>query len=162
MRAHEAKTRALAMPYKDPDQSEQKSRKCAFRPFLNKHKKKLFYSLLLIRQKYYGSSKTEYSDSTSFINRLTPLIFFLGYWNFFEGLKGGFPPKKNFTFLLQSFVNVLLQTIKVEIYCCLPTLIWWKSGAEVFLPGGAILTWVRISIFTLAPLAPSHPSLNHI
>ena len=43
-------------------------RKCVFRPF---------YSLFLIRPKYYESSKTEYSDSTSFINRLTPLIFFL-------------------------------------------------------------------------------------
>ena len=33
-------------------------------------------SLLPFRPKYYESSKTEYSDSTSFINRLTPLIFF--------------------------------------------------------------------------------------
>ena len=76
MRAHEAKTRALAMPYKDSDPSQQKSRKCVFRPFLNRHQKKLFYSLFQTRPKYYESSKTEYSDSTSFINRLTPLIFF--------------------------------------------------------------------------------------
>ena len=27
-----------------------------------------------------------------------------------------------------------LQTIKVVIYCCLSTVIWWKSGAQVFLP----------------------------
>ena len=60
MCAHEAKTRALAMPYKDSDPSQQKSRKCVFRPFLNRHQKKLFYSLLLNRQKYYESSKTEY------------------------------------------------------------------------------------------------------
>jgi len=93
MRAHEAKTRALAMPYKDSDPSQQKSRKCVFRRFLNRHQKKLFYSLFQSRQKYYESSKTEYSDSTSFINRLTPLNFFLGSWNFFEGLKGGFPKK---------------------------------------------------------------------
>ena len=32
MRAHEAKTRALAMPYKDSDLSQQKSRKYVFRP----------------------------------------------------------------------------------------------------------------------------------
>ena len=80
-------------PYKNSETSQQKSRKCVFRPFLNRHQKKLFYSLLLIRPKYYESSKTEYSDSTSFINRLTPLILFLGFWNFFEGLKGGFPQK---------------------------------------------------------------------
>ena len=59
--AHEAKTRVLAMHYKDSDPSQQKSRKCVFRPFLNRHQKKLFYSLLLIRQKNYESSKTEYS-----------------------------------------------------------------------------------------------------
>ena len=33
--AHEAKTHALAMPYKDSNSSQQKSRKCVFRPFLN-------------------------------------------------------------------------------------------------------------------------------
>ena len=27
-----------------------------------------------------------------------------------------------------------LQTIKVVIYCYLPTVIWWKSGAQAFLP----------------------------
>merc|ERR1711954_635383 len=85
MRAHEAKMRALAIPYKDSDPSQQKSRKCIFRPFLNRHQKKFFYSLLLIRQKYYESSKTKYSDSTSFINRLTPLIFFLGFKIFSRG-----------------------------------------------------------------------------
>ena len=52
-----------------------KSRKYVFRPFLNRHQKKSFYSLLLIRPKYYESFKTEYSD---FINRLTPQTFFLG------------------------------------------------------------------------------------
>ena len=46
----------------------------------------------------YESSKTEYSDSTSLINRLTPL-FFLGVWNFFKGLKGGLPPN----FFLRSW-----------------------------------------------------------
>ena len=70
------KKRALAMPYKDSDPSQQKSRKCVFRPFLNRHQKKLFYSLFQNRPKYYESSKTEYSDHPSFINRLTPLIFF--------------------------------------------------------------------------------------
>ena len=45
--------------------------------------------------KYHESSKTEYSDSISFINRLTPLIFFGGFWNFLEGLKGGFTQKKS-------------------------------------------------------------------
>ena len=98
MRAHEVKTRALAMPYKDSDPSQQKSRKCVFRPFLNRHQKKLFYSLLLIRQKYYESSKTEYSDSTSFINRLTPLIFFR-VSKFFRGAKRGVPPK-NFAMMI--------------------------------------------------------------
>ena len=76
MHAHEAKTRAFAMPYKDSDPSQQKSRKCVFWPFLNRHQKKLFYSLFQNRPKYYESSKTEYSDHPSFINRLTPLIFF--------------------------------------------------------------------------------------
>ena len=123
MRAHEAKTRALAMPYKDSDPSQQKSRKCVFRPFLNRHQKKLFYSLLLIRQKYYESSKTEYSDSTSFINRLTPLIFFLGFQNFFEGLKGGFPQKISPFFLPLSHDNRLnwnysLFTASYNDYSC--------------------------------------------
>ena len=54
----------------------QKSRKCVFWPFLNRHQKKLFYSLFQNRPKYYESSKTEYSDHPSFINRLTPLFFF--------------------------------------------------------------------------------------
>ena len=63
-------------PHKNSETSQQKSRKCVFRPFLNRHQKKLFYSLLLIRQKYYESSKTELSDSPFFINRLTHLIFF--------------------------------------------------------------------------------------
>ena len=94
MRAHEAKMCALAMPYKESDSSQQKSRKCIFRPFLNRHQKKLFYSLLLIRQKYYESSKTEYSDSTSFINRLTTLIFWV--LKFFRGAK-------NFAFFLLLF-----------------------------------------------------------
>ena len=51
---------------------------CVFRPFLNIHQTKLFHSLFQTRPKYYESSKTEYSDSTSFINQLTPLIFILG------------------------------------------------------------------------------------
>ena len=75
MRAHKAKTRALPMPYKDSDPRQKKSRKCVFWPFLNRHQKKLFYSLLLIRQKYYESSKTEYSDSPSFINRLSLFLY---------------------------------------------------------------------------------------
>ena len=58
---------------KDSYPRQQKSRKCVFWPFLNRHQKKLFYSLFQTRPKYYESSKTEYSDSTSFINRLTPL-----------------------------------------------------------------------------------------
>ena len=62
--------------YKDSDPSQQKSRKCVFWPFLNRHQKKLFYSLFQNRPKYYESSKTEYSDHPSFMNRLTPLIFF--------------------------------------------------------------------------------------
>ena len=41
----------------------------------NRHQKKLFYSNFQPRPKYYESLKTEYSDSTSFINRLTPHIF---------------------------------------------------------------------------------------
>ena len=57
MCVHEAKTLALAMPYKDSDPSEQKSRKCVFLPFLNRHQKNKFYSLLSIRPKYYESSK---------------------------------------------------------------------------------------------------------
>ena len=65
-------------PYKNSEMSQQKSRKCVFQPFLNRHQKKLIYSLLLIRQKYYEFFKTEYSDSTFFINRLTPLFFFSG------------------------------------------------------------------------------------
>ena len=85
MRAHELKTRALAMHYKNSDMSQQKSRKCGFLPFLNRHQKKIFYSLLLNRQKCYESSKTEYSDSTSFINRLTPLIFFQDFKIFSRG-----------------------------------------------------------------------------
>ena len=44
MSAHEAKTRALPMPYKDSDPRQQKSRKCVFWQFLNRHQKKLFYS----------------------------------------------------------------------------------------------------------------------
>ena len=37
--------------------------------------KNLFYSLFSIWQKYYESSKTEYSDSTSYINQLS--LFFI-------------------------------------------------------------------------------------
>ena len=37
--------------------------------------KNLFYSLFSIWQKYYESSKTEYSDSTSFINRLSLFLY---------------------------------------------------------------------------------------
>ena len=47
IRVHEAKTRALAMPYKDSDPSQQKSRKCVFRSFMNRHQKKLFIMSLL-------------------------------------------------------------------------------------------------------------------
>ena len=68
MRAHEAKTRALAMPYKDSDLIQQKSRKCDFRPFFNIHQKKLFYSLFQTRPQYNESTKMEFTDSTSFIN----------------------------------------------------------------------------------------------
>jgi len=99
MRVHEAKTRALAMPFKNSETSQQKSRKCVFRPFFN--------WLFQTRPKYYEFSKTEYSDSTSFINRCTPLIFFLGVWSFFEGLNGGFPPKNLTFFLLLSHDNRL-------------------------------------------------------
>ena len=42
MHAHEAKMRALAMPYKDSDPSQQKSKKCVFRPFFNGHQKSYF------------------------------------------------------------------------------------------------------------------------
>ena len=80
MRAHEAKTRALAMPYKNSDASQQKSRKCVFRPFLNRHHKKVIVSLFQTRPKHYESSETEYSDSTSFINRLTTT----GFHNYFS------------------------------------------------------------------------------
>ena len=83
-----------------------KSRKGVFRPFFNRNQKKLFYSNFQTRPKYYESSQTECSDSTSFINRLTPLFFRV--LKFFQGLKGGFPPKIfNFFFLLKSFVNIL-------------------------------------------------------
>ena len=41
VRAYEAKPRALAMPYKDSDPSQQKSRKCVFWPFLNRRQKKV-------------------------------------------------------------------------------------------------------------------------
>ena len=64
-------------PYKKiQKQVKKKSRKGFFWPFLIRHQKKLCYSLFQTRPKYYESFKTEYSDSTSFINRLTPLIFF--------------------------------------------------------------------------------------
>ena len=53
-----------------------KSRKWVFRPFLNGHQKKIFYLNFQTRPTYYESSKTEYSDSTSFIAKLTPIIFF--------------------------------------------------------------------------------------
>ena len=124
--------------YENSDTSQQKSRKCVFRPFLNRHQKKLFYSLFPIRPKYYESSKTEYSDSTSFINRLTPLLFWGGL-TFFRGAKRGVPPK-NFKFFCSSpsliywYTRLKLQTIKVVIYCYLPTVIWWKSWAQAFLP----------------------------
>ena len=75
--------------HKDPCK-DARARGEIFQPFLNWHQKKLFYSLL---SKYYESSETEYLDSTSFLNRWTPLISILGVWNFFEGLKGGFPKK---------------------------------------------------------------------
>ena len=41
------------------------------------------YSLFQTMPKYHESSKTEYSDSISFINRLTPLIFFGGGFEIF-------------------------------------------------------------------------------
>ena len=104
MRVHEAKTRTLAMPYKNSETRQQKSRKCVFRPFLNRNQKKLFYSFFQTRPKYYESSKTEYSDSSSFINQYTPLIFF-GFQKFFEGLKGGFLQK------ISTFFCFCLTTI---------------------------------------------------
>ena len=48
---------SMAMPYKNSDTSQQKSRKSVFGPFLNRHQKKLFYTLLSIRPKYHESSK---------------------------------------------------------------------------------------------------------
>ena len=57
--------------------------------------------------------------------------FFLGVQNSFEGLKWGFP-KKISTFFANTWLS--LQTIKIVIYCCLPTGILWKSGAQAFLP----------------------------
>ena len=45
------------------------------------------------RPKYYESSKMDYSDSTSYINWLTPLIFLFRVLKFFQGAKMGFPPK---------------------------------------------------------------------
>ena len=101
----EAKTLALAMPFKNSDTGQQKPRKYVFRPFINRHQKKLFYSLFSIRPKYYESSKTEYSDSISCINRLTPLIFSLGFWNFFRGAKRGVPQKNFVFFFLLSHDN---------------------------------------------------------
>ena len=47
--------------------------KCTFSAISDARTKKLFYLLFSIRLKYYGSFKTEYSDSTSFINRLSLL-----------------------------------------------------------------------------------------
>ena len=47
-----------------------------------KNQERVFSAIFELTQKkiilftFYESSKTEYSDSTSFINRLTPLIFF--------------------------------------------------------------------------------------
>ena len=111
MRAHEAKTRALAMPYKDSDPSQQKSRKCVFRPFLNRHQKELFYSNF-------------------------PLSF-SGFEIFSRGQNAGSPKKFQLVFasVFCWYTWLNLQTIKVVIYCCLPTVIvWWKSGAQVFLP----------------------------
>ena len=58
-------------------------------------------------------------------------LFFLGFWYFFEGPKWGFH-KKMFTFFALVFcqyTRLNLQTIKVVIYCCLPTVICW---AQVF------------------------------
>ena len=98
MRAYEAKMRALAMPYKNSDTSQQKSRKYVFGLFWIK---KSFYSLFQPRPKYYESFKMEYSDSTSFINRLTPLIFFRVF-TFFRGAKMWVPPKNFKKWVIQS------------------------------------------------------------
>ena len=53
--------------------------------------KKLFHSNFQTMPKFYESSKTKYSDSTFFINRLTPLFFRV--LEIFRGVKWGFPPK---------------------------------------------------------------------
>ena len=46
MRAHEAKTRLLAMPYKDSDPSQQKSRKCVFGHFRIDTKKNILMTFV--------------------------------------------------------------------------------------------------------------------
>ena len=53
-----------------------------------------------------------------------------------EGPKYWFPQKIHpfFALVFCWYTRLSLQTIKVVIYCCLPTVIWWKSGAQVFLP----------------------------
>ena len=44
-------------------------------------------------------------------------------------------PMSTLTVIHQTSITKLnLQTIKVVIYCCLPTVIWWKSRAQVILP----------------------------
>ena len=81
------------------------------------------YFINFFKPKYHESSKTEYSDSTSFINRLTPLIFFFRVLKFFRGAKRGVPPK-NFAFcLLLSHENRLtwnfsLLTASYDDYSC--------------------------------------------
>ena len=79
--------------YKKNQKQVKKIKKGRFQPFLNRHKTKLFYSNVQTRPKCYESFKTEYSDSTSFINRLTPLIYFFRGSKFFWGAKRGVPLK---------------------------------------------------------------------
>ena len=62
-------------------------------------------------------SKTEYSDFTSFINLLTPLVF-LGFWIFFGGLKGGFPQKllHFFCFCLHRYGYVFKICVWISVF----------------------------------------------
>ena len=63
-------------------------------------------------------------------------LFFLWFVNIFlRDQNGGSPKKfqKDFASVFCLYTELSLHTIGALIYCCLPTMIWWKSALQVFL-----------------------------
>ena len=102
--------------------------------------------------RYINDFKADYSGIKSkcgfhIFLALEVYFFALGFWKNFKGPTWGLPPKKKSIFFASIFywcTKLNLQTIGVLIYLCLPTVIWWKSGAQVFLPPPP--QWAKIMV----------------